>query len=63
MREGHWHFHCMECGFGDAELGRLAADQELTCEVCHEEGLGEVGLQRWLPDEEPYALFRVGLAA
>ena len=63
MLAGHWHFHCLECGMGDFELGRLAADQELTCEVCHEEGRGEVCLQRWMPAEDAYALFREDLAA
>jgi hypothetical protein len=34
MLAGHWQFHCPECGMGDFELGRLAADQELACDVC-----------------------------
>jgi hypothetical protein len=45
-----WHFHCPTCGFGDFELGFLAADQELVCEVCLEEGRGMVWLTRWLEE-------------
>jgi rubredoxin len=29
MVEGFRCFHCPECGFGDEELGHLAADHEL----------------------------------
>src|SRR4051812_48058000 len=65
MLDGHWHFHCPECGFGDFELGRLAADQELVCEVCLEAGCGEIRLERWPAEEETpaYARLRPGLAA
>ena len=65
MSDGNWHFHCPECCFGDFELGRLAADQELVCEVCLEAGCGEVRLERWLADEKSpvYARLRPGLAA
>ena len=48
MVEGHWHFQCPTCGMGSFELGRLAADQELVCEVCGEEGRGEIRLERWI---------------
>jgi hypothetical protein len=65
MLEGHWHFQCPECGMGDFELGCLADDQQLFCEVCVEEGRGLIRLARWPADEEisAYALFRPGLAA
>jgi hypothetical protein len=51
MADGYWHFHCPECGFGSAELGRLAADQEMHCEICIDEDRGTVRLQRWQPDD------------
>lgn len=64
MREGHWHFQCPRCGIGDAEIGYLADDQEFYCEVCLEEGRGEVRLERWLPEDVPaYARLRPVLAA
>jgi hypothetical protein len=65
MADGHWHFHCPECGMGDFELGRLAADQEFFCEVCVEEGRGLIRLERCPADNElpVYARFRLGLAA
>jgi hypothetical protein len=62
---GHWHFHCPECGMGDFELGRLAADQALFCEVCVEEDRGLIRLERWTAEvmAPAYALLRTGLAA
>lgn len=65
MRNDTWHFHCPECGMGDFELGHLADDEQLICEVCLEEGRGQIRLVRWLtPDETPaYARLRPGLAA
>lgn len=65
MRDGDWHFRCPECGMGDAELSCLVDDEEFVCEVCLEEGRGEVRLQRWLPDDgwRPYARLRPVLAA
>jgi hypothetical protein len=65
MSDGYWHFQCPECRMGDFELGRLAADQEFLCEVCLEEGRGEVRLERWSADDptSAYARLRVGLAA
>ena len=50
---------------GDFELGRLADDQEFVCEVCLEEGRGEVRLERWTADDlmPTYARLRPGLAA
>jgi hypothetical protein len=66
MLDGHWHFHCPECGMGDFELGHLAGDQEFICQVCLEEGRGTIHLQRWPGqgnDAPDYALFRPGLAA
>jgi hypothetical protein len=46
---GHWQFQCPRCGFGHVELGRLAADSEIYCEICcEEEGLA-IALKRWLP--------------
>ena len=65
MLDGHWHFHCPECGMGDFELGHLAEDQELFCEVCLEEESRLILLERW-PTEDvtpAYALLRPGLAA
>jgi hypothetical protein len=65
MAAGWWHFHFPECGMGDFELGRLAHHQELTCEVCLEEGRGQVWLERWLREEQhpAYARLRPVLAA
>ncbi len=64
MLDGHWHFQCPECGIGDFELGYLAGDQDLHCDVCLEEQGRLVSLHRWLPVEYPdYARLRVGLAA
>jgi hypothetical protein len=65
MSNGYWHFQCPECGMGDFELGRLADDQEFVCEVCLEEGRGEVRLERWTADDlmPTYARLRPGLAA
>jgi hypothetical protein len=63
MAGGFWHFHCPECGIGDFELGRLADDQELLCEVCIEEDCREVRLDRWLPQPVVYARLRGVLAA
>jgi hypothetical protein len=51
MAERCWHFQCPTCGIGDFELGRLAADYELVCEVCAEEGHDDVRLERWLSDD------------
>jgi hypothetical protein len=65
MADGYWHFHCPECGFGSAELGRLAAAQELYCEICFDEDRGTMRLQRWQPDEAvpDYTRLRGALAA
>jgi hypothetical protein len=49
IREAHWQFACPECGFGDLELGELAADHEIHCIVCLEETGRHVLLDRWLP--------------
>jgi hypothetical protein len=45
-----WNFYCPECGMGDRELGRLAKDHEIYCEICEHEDRLLVTLQRWLPD-------------
>jgi hypothetical protein len=64
MLDGHWHFQCLECGMGDRELGHLAGDQDFLCEVCLEEGRGEIRLDRWTDDALIYdARLRPGLAA
>ena len=65
MLDGHWHFHCPECGMGDYECGYLADDQQLFCEVCLEQEGRLVCLERWLADEEisVYPHSRPGLAA
>jgi len=65
MSDGHWRFHCPECGMGDFELGYLADDQELFCEVCLEEESRLIRLQRCSADEviPAYALLRPDLAA
>jgi hypothetical protein len=63
--EAHWNFYCPECGLGDRELGHLAKDHEIYCEICeHEEGR-MITLQRWLADLplRDQALLRAGLAA
>lgn len=65
MLDAHWHFQCPDCGLGDFELGHLAEDQELFCEVCLEEESRLILLERWPAEEETpaYALLRPGLAA
>ncbi len=64
MPHGFWHFRCPECGIGDCELGYLAGDQDLHCEVCLEEESRLVRLHRWLAAEQPdYARLRPSLAA
>jgi hypothetical protein len=65
MLDGHWHFQCLECGIGDFELGCLADDQQLFCEICLEGEGRLIRLERWPADEEApaYARFRPGLAA
>ena len=45
-----WRYQCPECGFGDSEMGHMAADHALYCEVCLEDKQ-PVRLRRWL--EEP----------
>jgi hypothetical protein len=63
--ESQWEFHCPECGLGHYELGRLAKDQELICEVCEHEAGRTVQLHRW-PADGPLlvqARLRVGLVA
>ena len=47
-----WHYHCPECGIGDAELGHLAVTDVLYCEVCLEDSR-HVRLRRWQAPEEP----------
>ena len=42
-----WHFQCPECGMGDDEIGQLAADDEIYCEVCVTESDLYVRLHRW----------------
>jgi hypothetical protein len=65
MLERFWRFHCPECRMGDFELGYLAADQEFVCEVCREEGRGEIRLERCTIDHltPVYARLRPDLAA
>ena len=60
MRDRYWHFQCPECGMGDFELGELADDQTLVCEVCLEEGRGAVRLERWPAADPMPATARVG---
>ena len=63
MLDGHWHFHCPECGMGDFELGHLADDQEFICQVCLEKvGVSSDGRAK-SNDAPDYARFRPGLAA
>jgi hypothetical protein len=61
--EAHWEFHCPECGAGHFELGRMAKDQELVCEICEHEDGRVVTLQRWLSAPVDQARLRVGLVA
>jgi hypothetical protein len=57
-------FPMPDCGVGDFELGYLADDQDVYCEVCLEENRRLVRPHRWLPTEQPHhARFRIGLAA
>jgi hypothetical protein len=57
------HFQCPECGFGDAELGSLAAAEDLYCVICLEEGGRRVLLDRWSPTEISHARLRGDLEA
>lgn len=59
MQEGGWYFQCPHCVIGSGELERIAEDQELLCEICLEEGRGEVRLLRWLPETTPAAQARL----
>jgi hypothetical protein len=54
-KQGHWHFQCPECGFGDRELGQLLGDGELYCLVCLEETGRQVRLQRWTEEDSEEA--------
>jgi hypothetical protein len=65
MLDGHWRFHCLECATGDFELGCLADDRQLFCEVCLEEGGRLIRLKRWPAEEQApnRALVRPDLAA
>ena len=52
MQQANWHFHCPECDMGAFELGHLTTDDQLLCEVCLDEGRGQIRLVRWLdPDQ------------
>ena len=57
-REAFWHFHCLECGFGDREFGYLLADDEIHCIICLEGDGREVQLRRWLAEETDQARLR-----
>ncbi|MBN9560442.1 MAG: hypothetical protein J0H14_06885 [Alphaproteobacteria bacterium] len=46
-----WHFHCVECGFGDVELGHLAGAHDVHCTVCLIETGKHIRLRRWEADE------------
>jgi len=51
-----WRFHCPDCDVTDEELGELAADEEIYCEVCMAESHRYVRLRRWFEVvEEPDA--------
>ena len=50
-RGAHWHFLCVECGFGDHELGHLLEADEIHCLVCLEESGREIRLHRWITVE------------
>jgi hypothetical protein len=65
MLDGHWHFHCPECATGDFELGCLADDQQLFCEVCLEGHGRLIRLSRWPAEEQApnQVLLRPDLAA
>jgi hypothetical protein len=45
--QAFWHFHCPECGFGDAEHGHLLTAHEIYCLICQEEHRRQVRLHRW----------------
>lgn len=47
-----WEFHCIECGVGHVELGRLAADHEIFCIVCEHDYGRLVKLHRWLTEAD-----------
>jgi hypothetical protein len=62
-REAYWHFHCPECGTGDAEFGHLISAVEIHCIVCFEQEGRDVRLHRWLPAEPDQARLRGDLVA
>lgn len=54
-----WKFRCPECEFTDEEIGALATDDEVYCEVCMTESHRYVRLRRWFEAaEEPDATRR-----
>jgi hypothetical protein len=55
------HFQCPECGFGDYEVGHLAAEAEIYCVVWLEEEGRLIGLRRWEEEARPQARLREGL--
>ena len=59
----YWHFHCPECGFGNAELARLAGDEDIYGEVCLEEDGRRALLHRWMELDADHARLRGDLAA
>jgi hypothetical protein len=46
-------FQCLDCGFGDYEVGHLVADDDTYCIVCLEEQGRWVRVHSW-PELEPY---------
>ena len=57
----YWRFQCVECGFGDHEVGHLVAPDAIYCVVCLEEDGRLVRLERW--EETVQARLRLPLVA
>ena len=46
-----FQFMCPECGMSDAELGHLAAANDIHCSVCLIDDDRYVRLRRWVAEE------------
>ena len=53
-------FQCPECGFGDHEVGHLAAEDDV-CIVCLEEQGRQIRVECWEEGEGAQARLREGL--
>jgi hypothetical protein len=56
-------FQCLDCGFGDYEVGHLVADGDTYCIVCPEERGRWVRVHSWTESESDQAHLLAALAA